>query len=65
MLSNKICFPFKSFSLKGWKKLEFNSGEDVDIDIKATFMAEARFLRAYAYFDWCGISDVYRLLPNP
>ena len=33
------------------EKLEFNSGEDADIDVKATFMAEARFLRAYAYFE--------------
>lgn len=32
--------------------MDFPVGEDVaDVDVKATFIAEARFLRAYAYFD--------------
>lgn len=31
--------------------LEFDVEEDAAVNVKATFMAEARFLRAYAYFE--------------
>lgn len=31
--------------------LEFGMEDDDEVDVKATFMAEARFLRAYAYFE--------------
>lgn len=31
--------------------LDFQLDEDVEVDVKSTFLAEARFLRAYAYFE--------------